>query len=71
MAHRAGLLAKADLVTAMVGEFPELQGVMGGYYAAASGEAARCRGGARPLPAGGAGRCGADGAGERGGGAGG
>ncbi|MDD2704452.1 MAG: glycine--tRNA ligase subunit beta [Acidocella sp.] len=29
----AGLLAKADLVTGMVGEFPELQGVMGGYYA--------------------------------------
>jgi glycyl-tRNA synthetase beta chain len=33
-AHYAGLLAKADLVTGMVGEFPELQGVMGGYYAA-------------------------------------
>ncbi|TAK12512.1 MAG: glycine--tRNA ligase subunit beta, partial [Rhizorhabdus sp.] len=32
-ARRAGLLAKADLATAMVGEFPELQGVMGGYYA--------------------------------------
>ena len=30
----AGLLAKADLVTGMVGEFPELQGIMGGYYAA-------------------------------------
>ena len=29
----AGLLAKADLTTGMVGEFPELQGVMGGYYA--------------------------------------
>jgi glycyl-tRNA synthetase beta chain len=29
----AGLLAKADLVTGMVGEFPELQGVIGGYYA--------------------------------------
>jgi glycyl-tRNA synthetase beta chain len=29
----AGLLSKADLVTGMVGEFPELQGVMGGYYA--------------------------------------
>jgi len=40
MAYRAGLLAKADLTTAMVGEFPELQGVMGGYYALASGEAA-------------------------------
>ncbi|HEY1855709.1 glycine--tRNA ligase subunit beta [Acidocella sp.] len=33
-ATRAGLLCKADLVTGMVGEFPELQGVMGGYYAA-------------------------------------
>ena len=33
-AHWAGLLAKADLVTGMVGEFPELQGIMGGYYAA-------------------------------------
>jgi glycyl-tRNA synthetase beta chain len=32
-AHWAGLLCKADLVTGMVGEFPELQGVMGGYYA--------------------------------------
>jgi glycyl-tRNA synthetase beta chain len=32
-AARAGLLAKADLVTGMVGEFPELQGVMGAYYA--------------------------------------
>ena len=31
---RAALLAKADLTTGMVGEFPELQGVMGGYYAA-------------------------------------
>jgi glycyl-tRNA synthetase beta chain len=31
-------LAKADLVTGMVGEFPELQGLMGGYYAAAQGE---------------------------------
>ncbi|OYV26475.1 MAG: glycine--tRNA ligase subunit beta [Acidocella sp. 20-63-7] len=32
-AEWAGLLCKADLVTGMVGEFPELQGVMGGYYA--------------------------------------
>jgi glycyl-tRNA synthetase beta chain len=32
-AKRAGLLAKADLLSAMVGEFPELQGIMGGYYA--------------------------------------
>ncbi|WP_028965457.1 glycine--tRNA ligase subunit beta [Sphingomonas phyllosphaerae] len=37
-AERAGRLAKADLVTGMVGEFPELQGLMGGYYAAAQGE---------------------------------
>jgi len=32
-AELAARLAKADLVTGMVGEFPELQGVMGGYYA--------------------------------------
>ncbi|AAW61482.1 glycine--tRNA ligase subunit beta [Gluconobacter oxydans] len=37
-AERAGLLAKADLTTGMVGEFPELQGVMGGYYAVHDGE---------------------------------
>ena len=37
-ARRAGLLAKADLASAMVGEFPELQGVMGGYYAERAGE---------------------------------
>lgn len=36
--ERAALLAKADLVTRMVFEFPELQGVMGGYYAEASDE---------------------------------
>lgn len=36
--ERAALLAKADLVTGMVGEFPELQGVMGREYALASGE---------------------------------
>jgi glycyl-tRNA synthetase beta chain len=35
----AALLAKADLTTGMVGEFPELQGVMGRYYALADGEA--------------------------------
>ncbi len=35
---RAALLAKCDLVTGMVGEFPELQGTMGAYYAAADGE---------------------------------
>jgi glycyl-tRNA synthetase beta chain len=37
-ATRAAVLAKCDLVTGMVGEFPELQGTMGGYYAAAGGE---------------------------------
>ncbi|QHL90407.1 glycine--tRNA ligase subunit beta [Sphingomonas changnyeongensis] len=36
-AETAARLAKADLVTGMVGEFPELQGVMGGYYARAQG----------------------------------
>ncbi|HME38838.1 MAG TPA: glycine--tRNA ligase subunit beta [Steroidobacteraceae bacterium] len=35
---RAADLAKADLMTAMVGEFPELQGTMGRYYAEAQGE---------------------------------
>ena len=39
MAARAALLAKADLVTEMVGEFPELQGLMGRYYALEQGEA--------------------------------
>ncbi len=33
LAEHAAQLAKADLTTGMVGEFPELQGVMGGYYA--------------------------------------
>ena len=37
-ASRAAVLAKADLLTGMVGEFPELQGVMGAYYARAQGE---------------------------------
>jgi len=37
-AKRAARLAKADLVTDMVGEFPELQGIMGRYYALADGE---------------------------------
>lgn len=40
-AARAALLSKADLVSEMVGEFPELQGLMGRYYAAAQGEPAR------------------------------
>ena len=37
-AERAARLAKADVVTGMVGEFPELQGVIGGYLARAQGE---------------------------------
>jgi glycyl-tRNA synthetase beta chain len=37
-AERGARLAKADLVTGMVGEFPELQGVIGGYLARAQGE---------------------------------
>ncbi|WP_375285089.1 glycine--tRNA ligase subunit beta [Sphingobium yanoikuyae] len=37
LARQAAQLCKADLVTEMVGEFPELQGVMGGYYALAEG----------------------------------
>ena len=36
-ARRAAQLAKADLVSGMVGEFPELQGLMGHYYAEAAG----------------------------------
>jgi glycyl-tRNA synthetase beta chain len=36
--ERATALAKCDLVTGMVGEFPELQGIMGSYYALADGE---------------------------------
>jgi glycyl-tRNA synthetase beta chain len=38
LAARAAALSKCDLMTRMVGEFPELQGVMGRYYATASGE---------------------------------
>ena len=38
LAERAALLAKADLLTDMVGEFPELQGIMGTYYARHDGE---------------------------------
>ena len=38
LAYAAGRLAKADLVTGMVGEFPELQGLIGGYYARAEGQ---------------------------------
>lgn len=40
LAERAAELAKADLLTGMVGEFPELQGVMGRYYALHDGEPA-------------------------------
>ena len=40
LADRAAQLAKADLVTDMVGEFPELQGIMGRYYALHAGESA-------------------------------
>jgi glycyl-tRNA synthetase beta chain len=36
--QRAALLAKCDLLTGMVGEFPELQGIMGRYYATSDGE---------------------------------
>lgn len=38
LVERAARLAKADLVSGMVGEFPEVQGIMGGYYARAQGE---------------------------------
>jgi len=38
-ADRAAMLSKADLLTDMVGEFPELQGIMGRYYALHDGEA--------------------------------
>lgn len=37
-AARAGILSKADLATEMVGEFPEMQGIAGYYYALAGGE---------------------------------
>ncbi len=40
LAKRAAHLAKADLVSGMVGEFPDLQGIMGSYYAHNQGEAA-------------------------------
>jgi glycyl-tRNA synthetase beta chain len=38
LCERAGLLAKCDLMSQMVGEFPELQGIIGRYYALHSGE---------------------------------
>ena len=50
---RAAQLAKADLLTEVVGEFPELQGLMGKYYALAQGEdkavAAACEDHYKPL----------------------
>lgn len=39
-ADRAAMLSKCDLLSGMVGEFPELQGIMGSYYALAEGESA-------------------------------
>ena len=45
LAERGALLAKTDLLTDMVGEFPELQGIMGTYYARHDGEARRSRAG--------------------------
>jgi len=52
-ARRAARLAKADLLTEVVGEFPELQGMMGKYYALAQGEeasvAAACEEHYKPL----------------------
>jgi glycyl-tRNA synthetase beta chain len=51
--RRAARLAKADLLTEVVGEFPELQGLMGKYYALAQGEdasvAAACEEHYKPL----------------------
>ena len=51
--ERAAKLAKADLLTEVVGEFPELQGLMGKYYALAQGEdkavAAACEDHYKPL----------------------
>jgi glycyl-tRNA synthetase beta chain len=66
-AERAATLAKCDLLSSMVGEFPELQGIMGRYYALADGEPADVaaaidehylpRGAGGALPATGAGVC--------------
>ncbi len=54
LATRAGELAKADLVSGMVGEFDTLQGIMGGIYAARAGENEEVAGaiGEQYLPAG-------------------
>ncbi len=64
-AERAATLAKCDLLSSMVGEFPELQGIMGRYYALADGEPAEVanaidehympRGAGGELPGGGVG----------------
>ena len=68
LAEQAARLCKADLVTEMVGEFPELQGLMGGYYARAEGLPRRSRRRhPRSLQAGRAGRRSADRAGDGGG----
>jgi len=48
-ADRAAELAKCDLATEMVREFPELQGIVGGLYARAQGEPWSCRRRLRPL----------------------
>ena len=70
LAARAGLLCKADLVTEMVGEFPDLQGVMGRYYARADGESPEvCAAIAEHYAPRGAGRTLSDEASERRGGA--
>src|SRR3546814_19904265 len=50
MAESAARLAKADLVTGMVGEFPDLQGRLGGYSAAAQGEDTAVPGTSRDHP---------------------
>ncbi len=52
LAEKAALLAKADLTTGMVYEFPELQGLMGRYYALAQGALALRDAGLRPAPQG-------------------
>ena len=70
-AKRAAHLAKADLLTEVVGEFPELQGLMGKYYALAQGEdRLRRRGERGALQAAGTDRSRADRSGECRGGAG-
>ena len=59
LAERAAFLSKADLSTEMVGEFPELQGIMGRYYAQHDGEDAQIAGAIADhySPAGPADRC--------------